>query len=453
MVPHFAHKSTGKSCSAGESLAHRATKEWIAAIVASPNFKVTARCDGCQNTFDAFRGHAELIGCTEIAIGSFRVDAVAKRADDSIAAAFEVHHTHATDQPKMTALLATTNRNAFEVKAVPDLVAAAYPTEFASIRPLKCTICLRAAVARRKANKEHARALAARAVGRKWKAIADTVIRERQRKFSQRWLLLARVSTVARRARALHTADEEKRFKACGTCTKPVELFKWVKSAGAPWGYAQQPQGYQHDGHTGTRNHVYHKYCKVPWCTGCLEQKVPGKWCTCERKSRRKCEDCGQWLRREHMHSFDNPPTYQYPTSWVCTSCAVDCKVCSVKISRKQAKYGGACFACNRHAKRQRLNHSWEPPPTSLEPQNGAGSGQPTEDYSKGQHGAARAAVAKKSQYDAPWLKHTCHPSQPLEIQERCWACVQSYEDAKHGFDYCSACGKRKLEGEHCYCI
>jgi hypothetical protein len=361
IVPHFAHKSSVKSCSGGESLAHRATKEWIATNVASPDLTITARCNGCQTTFDAFRGQAGLKGQTEIAIGPYRVDAVATRSDGTVAAAFEVYHTHATGQPKMATLLAATGCNAFEVKAVPDLVAAEYPTAFASVRPLTCTICLKAAAARRKMSAEHTRAMAARAVGRKWKTLTDVAVKKRQRKFTQRWLLLARVSTVASRAKTLHASDEENRFKACATCSKPVELYKWVKCAAAPWGYAKERQSYQHDGHLKGHKNVYHKDCEVPWCTACLERKVPGKWCSCERRKHRKCEDCSKWFLREHMHAFDNPPLYQYPTSWVCKSCAVSCNVCDQKISRQQAKYGGACFDCNRRPKRQRWNDAPQP--------------------------------------------------------------------------------------------
>lgn len=360
LTPHFAHKATAVTCAGGESIAHRATKEWIASIVAAPEFKITARCNACGETFNAFRGSVGLVGRTEVKFGAFRVDSVAVRANGSVAAAFEVCHTHATGQDKMKPLLAATMCNAFEIKAIPDLVEAGYPTVFESMRPVKCSICLKGALAKRRANAEYSRALRVRSIGRTWRMATEKIIKERQRKFTQRWLFLARVSTVARRVKKLHTSDEESRFRLCATCNKPVELFKWVKAAEAPWGYTQQHQVYQHDGDVQSFKRVYHKDCEVPWCTACLEVKVPGKWCACERSNRRKCEDCEQWKHHENMHSFINPPKSKFPRSWVCDACAVECRLCDDKISMKQAKYGGACFTCNRRAKRRRMGHMGE---------------------------------------------------------------------------------------------
>jgi hypothetical protein len=359
LVPHFAHKVTANAtCSPGESLAHRATKEWIASIVASPDFKITADCRECRQPLVAFRGRPGLDGRTEVSLGPYRIDAVATQVDGTVAAAFEIYHTHATEKVKMKTLMAKTACNAYEVKAVPDLVSAAYPTVFESIRPVKCRPCLRSEIAERKLVWEFHREKRARAYGRKWKKNADAAIRERQRKFSQRWLFLARYSTVSKRARLLHEAEESSRFQPCGTCGDPIEKFKWVKKFGSPWGYAkQQCELFQalRWNDLGPVGDIYHNGCTVPWCTECLEFKKPGEWCACERQKRRKCDDCDAWGLCEDMDSFVNPPSSKYTTSWVCKSCAVKCRICGENISQKQAKYGRACYACNRIEKRQRL--------------------------------------------------------------------------------------------------
>lgn len=358
MVPHFAHKSTTSTCSAGESLAHRATKEWVASIVASPEFKIIARCSHCKILFDAFRGRPEFSGYTEVGIGAYRVDAVAKRSDGSVEAAFEVYHTHKTESQKMRTLMAATRCKAFEIEAVPDLVAAGYPTTFESIWPLKCKICLLSLVAQYQCRYEYKRLIRARAIGRKWKKITLDAIKEKQRKFSQRWLFLARVPTVARRAKALHLSDESIRIKPCTACGKGIETFRWVKARHAPWGYKQEHLRYLID--PNNPDDLYHPGCKTPWCKECFEIVKPGKWCVCQKSIRRKCIDCGKWDLMEDMHSFVNPPRSDFPQSWVCDTCGIECRICKEKISRAQAEFGSACFTCNRRAKRQRMGESGE---------------------------------------------------------------------------------------------
>ena len=358
LTPHFAHKANTTTCSAGESVVHRATKEWVASIVGSPGFRVTGRCCDCWQDFDAFKGAPDLSGRTEIALGQYRVDAVANRSDGSIAAAFEILHTHATGHAKMSHLMAKTLCNAFEVKAVPDLVAAGYPTVFKSVRPLKCKQCTATAIARRKNNADCARQAKAKALGRKWKALAAAAVKERQRRFAQRWLFLARVSTVFKRAKALHEAEERKRIKPCGTCGGPVEMYTWVKTDGAPWGYAKKLHKFQE--HVFSDGKIYHTDCTTPWCSICMEQKSFGKWCACERSKRRKCVDCNNWHPRSEMHSYTNPPENRFPTSWVCDACAINCRMCDNKISQAQSRYGGACFTCNRRAKRRRMGLTGE---------------------------------------------------------------------------------------------
>lgn len=361
LVPHFAHKTKTRSCT-GETLAHRATKEWIASIAGSPNFKITAQCSNCHCVFDAFRGSQEFTGLTEVKMGAYRVDVALKLTDGSIAAAFEVYRTHRTDSLKMRTLLSLTACNAFEIQAVDNLVAANYPTTFESIRPMICKICIRSALSQRQCKSEHTRALNARAVGRKWIYFAAQKIKERQRKFSQRWLLLIRVPTVARRTKTLHFLDERDRIKPCTACGENIELFKWVKSKGAPWGYLKEPLPHQIPpcSCAEIKGQFYHCGCETPWCETCHEIIKPGTWCECERSVRRKCVDCGKWELLKDMHSYINPPSSDFQESWVCDSCAVTCRLCNKKISHQQSKYGGACFTCNRKAKRQRMGQSGE---------------------------------------------------------------------------------------------
>lgn len=371
LVPHFAHKNTASTCIAGESLAHRATKEWVASIVASPAFKIIARCSDCNIIFDAFRGSPEFTGHTEVKIDAYRIDAVAKQSDGSVEAAFEVYHTHKTNSQKMRTLMAFTKCKAFEIEAVPDLVAAGYPITFESIRPLRCKICMLSSVAQYQCRYEykrlmnarafgrkwkqlgHKRLIRARAIGRKWKKITFDAIQKKQQKFLQRWMFLTRAPTVASRAKALHILDEKARIKPCTACRKGIETFKWVKDQKAPWGYKKKYLDYLVD--PNNVDNPYHLGCKTPWCKKCFETVKPGKWCKCQRSIRRKCTDCNEWGLIKNMHSFVNPPRSDFPKSWVCDACGMNCRLCHGKISRAQAKFGGACYTCNIKAKQQQM--------------------------------------------------------------------------------------------------
>ena len=351
LAPHFAHKSA-QNCSGGESLVHRATKEWIAASVKSANFKVVCTCTACHVRFTAFRGGG-YTGATEVAITGARrfvIDAVAIDARGRAAAAFEVYHAHKTATVKMKHLAARTYCNAFEIRAV-DLVAENYPTEFESIRPLRCRLCLIRAVVRRRDKDEMARARLTRRLGRRWRARVVAIRTQRQLKYWRLWLIRTRWKTTTLRTRALHANDEAKRIQACDNCNGPVELYTWALEGGT-WirkiGTDVWKTNPQSD--TGA---AFHKTC-APECPTCHEVRTKGKWCACERQVHRRCEDCNKWGHTDTMHTFINPPGSRFQQAWVCDRCGVVCQTCDQTISSAQATFGGKCFTCNRVAKRKR---------------------------------------------------------------------------------------------------
>ncbi|HIE70767.1 MAG TPA: hypothetical protein EYP98_11665, partial [Planctomycetes bacterium] len=337
-VAHFAHKANS-TCAGGESVVHIATKEWIASLVSSDNFRITASCYECYDQFTAFRGGSENAGATEVPYdsseGRYVIDAVALLKSGRVSAAFEVYHTHKTDTVKMRALLAATYCNAFEVCAI-DLVGANYPTTFESIRPLRCKVCCISAVVTRRDALEQRRARLVLRLGRRWLAPALVALKARRLKYWRRWLMCARWRTVASRARALHARDEAKRFRACTKCSEPVELYTYT---------------YEHNRWTKTRcDHtstkpgaVYHSTC-APTCPTCHEIQASGKWCACDRATHRPCADCNKWGDRKDMYS-------QYEESWMCGRCGVECRGCGRRISQTQA----TCFTCSHRAKRARL--------------------------------------------------------------------------------------------------
>jgi len=360
-VPHFAHKASQSGCR-GETFAHSSTKEWIAANVQSPGFRITSTCTGCCEPFTAFRGARGLAGATEVQIEAYRADAAAVECG-RLVAAFEVLHSHKTGARKMATLLARTYCRAFEVKSV-NLVDAGYPLVFESARPLRCKLCTITAAIARRDRLERARTMHARKLGRRWHSVAAARVAARERKFARRWLFLHRVRRVAARARALHEAGERGRFAPCGKCGRAVELYTWQKRC-PNCGSCDCDTGFAYIKHPTDRVEAdgtfYHRGCS-PRCSGCGEVKRPGKWCSCDKAARRKCVDCGTWKLKDAMSSFVNPPQSSFETSWVCKACSVECRTCSAKISKGQARYGGACFTCNRRAKRKRNGHDDESP-------------------------------------------------------------------------------------------
>lgn len=142
-TPHFTHKNASQC--AGESLAHRSTKEWIAHQVASPAFAITATCGTCGKGHAVFSGDTRFRGRTEVPFPhyrspKYRIDAVAVDGE-RVCAAIEVYHTHAAGDDKMAVLAAATSGSAFEVGAI-DLIAKGYPTTFETVGPRECPACV-----------------------------------------------------------------------------------------------------------------------------------------------------------------------------------------------------------------------------------------------------------------------------------------------------------------------
>ena len=71
---HFAHKAAS-SCT-GESLLHKATKEWISAHACDPEFSITSRCHCCSTPMTVFRGSAALSGVVETTVHYSKVGCV-----------------------------------------------------------------------------------------------------------------------------------------------------------------------------------------------------------------------------------------------------------------------------------------------------------------------------------------------------------------------------------------
>lgn len=371
---HFAHKSTS-SCT-GESLLHKATKEWISAHVCDPEFSITSRCHCCSTPITVFRGSAALSGATETTVhyskvgcanssneyhtctshctqtnlpAVYRVDAAAMHGS-APAAYIEVTHTHGTTASKMAHLASVSYNNAFEVKAI-DLVSEAYPLKLLDVRHRRCRPCLRKALAHKRAAANYTIDTIARSHARRWLEIVNARRKKVTKRFGRRWLLLCRVRKCVSRIQTAHTALTASMSSPCGKCTEAVQLWRWVpyKSEGYKWDRFRKADcsGYEKHGSV-----VYHTLCS-PVCVDCGEVKKFKKWCRCERATRRPCADCSKWLPNDEMHGSTVRLYGTKSKEYVCSLCAVTCGLCDKPISKKQAKYGGACFHCNVRKKRK----------------------------------------------------------------------------------------------------
>ena len=360
LTPHFAHKSAS-SCG-GESLTHRATKEWIRVSLSSPGFVIKADCDTCITEFVAFRGGPSYTGQCEVPCGTYKIDVAAAGTSTTAGVAVEVYHTHKTETTKMKDLMAASLCNAFEVKAV-DLVVSDYPTTFQSVRPLRCKLCLLSAVKSRCEQARRRRLIITRRFGRRWHANVVKIAAARASKFGQRWLFLARYKTVAARVKKLHDKDEADRVHTCAGCKRPLETYTWVYDADALWGYSRLSESYVTENIPNRTPPllVYHPKCS-PLYTTCNEATHFGRWCACERRKRRPCGSCKKWGFMDDMHSFDTPGRGKARArsddsqEWVCGCCGVECRQCGDVVSKEQAKYGGKCFSCNSANKRRRCD-------------------------------------------------------------------------------------------------
>lgn len=343
LQPHFAHHVT-TGCSGGESIQHRATKEWIVANMSNPDFRITDRCHECSAAHVVFRGAAGVTGHTKVAMHGrkYVVDASAVGPTGRVIANVEVVYTHASSSEKMNVVGAEARDGAVEVAAV-DLVTEDYPLEFRAVRSTtrRCRPCLRRAVLQRRAAAVHRREHGARAALRSWGAAVAAAKSRRMHRFGKRWLLLHRAHRAPRASAvaALHA----RMFKLCHKCGEDVQVKRWLsvpdgkcnrhELVGVPW---------ESDGD----GHCYHARCS-PNCSGCGETRKLGKWCACDRAAHRPCTDCGEWKKRDAMDKLSLP---RGKTEWVCETCAVQCTACGGGMSKKQAFYGGRCYPCNRAA-------------------------------------------------------------------------------------------------------
>lgn len=372
---HFAHKST--STCTGETLLHKATKEWVSTQVNNSDFTITSRCQSCSTAMTMFRGSAALSGATEVTVhydrygcrnstnkyhecseycisvttpSVYRVDTAAMHNCKPVAY-IEVAHSHGTASKKMIHLASVSYNNAFEVSAI-DLVAETYPMEFRDIRQRRCRPCLRKALATQRAALEFAADNNARRHARMWLDVVNLHKKAREEHFGRRWLLLYYVKKCASRIRAAHSALIESMTAPCGKCDTPVQLWQWVpyKDDNYKWHRFRRVdcEDYELDNSV-----YYHRRCS-PVCIDCGETKKIKKWCACQRAKHRKCADCKEWFQKDEMHEAIVSLFGRGSTEYVCKTCAVACRLCKKAISKKQAKYGGACFHCNLRNKRKR---------------------------------------------------------------------------------------------------
>ena len=172
---------------------------------------------------------------------------------------------------------------------------------------------------------------------------------------ARRWLLLCRVRKCVSRIQTAHAALIASMTAPCGKCTEPVELEEywghWVRTDCGD----QQDPCYEDPGCSGYEKHgsvYYHPKCS-PVCVDCGEVKKFKKWCRCERATRRPCADCSKWFSKDEMHESTVSFSGNRSKEYVCAPCSVTCRLCDKAISKKQAKYGGACFHCNVRKKRK----------------------------------------------------------------------------------------------------
>lgn len=345
---HFAHH-VASGCGGGESIQHRATKEWIAANVSNPDFRITSRCSTCREPFTVFRGAAGLAGHTEVPVlaRKYVVDAAAVGPAGRVALNIEVVHTHRSSPEKMNVIGAEARDGAVEVAAA-DLVKEGYPLEFCDVRIgcSRCRPCLRRAVQQRRTAAAYRRQLGARKTLRAWQAAVAAAKSRRARRFGKRWLLLHRAPRAsvwaARAAQELHNTM----FKPCAKCGADVQIKEWKHTKGAKCNAHELVYG-DINWEVNNNGQYYHKKC-LPNCSECGETKKPEKWCQCQKRAHRKCVDCGKWHKKELMRSNVLP---RDRTEWVCDACSTECYRCNARISAKQSQYGGKCYRCNRSAK------------------------------------------------------------------------------------------------------
>jgi len=357
-VPHFAHKGAG-AC-AGESLLHLSTKEFIAAAVSCPDFTITAEChaDAHHHVPPVFRGSRAFTGACEVSVGAYRVD-VGVFKNGKLHAAIEVCHTHACAPEKLRWLSSTLRGGAYEVPAV-DLVYAGFPMGMSSTKDVRCVLCVREAIDRRRCSQAVRRRRLAQRFGVAWMAKAKATRARREQRFGKRWLLLHRLKRCARLVRLAFAAEEHERLKPCEKCGEPIPMFEWAKTTeghnAKSWFDVLHAKNrvpassacvVKHDGK------LFHAECS-PVCMECFEPNQHGKWCACKKRRMRPCQGCDRWLDKDadDVHQFTVPKQEREDQNgWVCEACAVECKQCDKKISTKQAKWGGKCYTCNRKRK------------------------------------------------------------------------------------------------------
>jgi hypothetical protein len=371
--PHFSHKSITTNCGGGESLVHRATKEWISSNAGSSDLKITATCPGCSTTHTVIRGGAGVTGVTELRVPPhhciptcYILDvAFVESSTQRITGCVEVYHTHKAGDVKLRTVegLSPWALPAVEVNAV-NLVESNFPLEFQCTESRKCVPCIKMSNFRRAADRTLAREIAVRNAVTHWMKKTVTSKQNRMKRFLKRWVLLCRVRHVKKHAANQFNTENKARFSDCERCHKPVELFKTnacnilkeclpcvvvpkcVETTSDP--YIRTLHIRKQAKSNTTNEKFYHESCS-PWCPDCGDCRSSNTWCTCQRKNRRPCGDCEKWGNLDEMFESHIP---RNKSSYVCKDCAVECASCQNKIAKCQAKYAGRCFTCNVKRKR-----------------------------------------------------------------------------------------------------
>lgn len=123
-VPHFAHFQSTQC--GGESILHKACKEWFAHVVHQAT--VHAACVKCMSRYCVWKGSTDSNATVEATIDSYRVDV---KVTPNVC--IEVKHTHETEEEKRVKLQSL-GYQVYEIGAVSPYDTA-YSTEFDMIAP------------------------------------------------------------------------------------------------------------------------------------------------------------------------------------------------------------------------------------------------------------------------------------------------------------------------------
>lgn len=322
---HFAH---APNVMCNESIMHLATKEWIASLASNTDFKIIATC-ACKQTHTVIRGQSDWTGHTEVSClkNKYRMD-VAFSEKGRVVGCVEVFFTHRAGQLKLNEIEGSHGWSlpAVEVESV-DLLETNFPVIFYCMNKKTCILCTRKRLSMKKIQYQERNNRKALEYGLKW---FDLIIQRRLQRVKRMWFIW-RANICVKTLVSNLKSEIEKRYTLCSKCKKSVHLYVMDGLIPVDLSYTLHEEK------------IYHDKCS-PICQYCKEERIPGKWCACERRKHRKCDDCDRWFLINVMHSMRVP---HGEMNYVCKFCGITCVECDAIISSKQARYGGKCYPCN----------------------------------------------------------------------------------------------------------